>query len=345
MDTTKIAVIGCGHWGPHHVRIFNSLPDSHVVAVVDTDRDRLEKMRKTWPATTCTTDLEQGLAEADAVVIATPTGTHHELVRIALNAGKHVLCEKPLCETAADARELVCLAEQMQRFLMVGHVFLFNPGIVKLKELLTSGELGTLCYLSAVRTNLGPIRRDVNVAYDLAAHDVSIFNWLIGQEPESVSATGAVYLQPSVEDVAFISLRYAGNRIANIQASWLNPKKVRQITAVGSRKMVVWDDLELQTPVAIYDRGAKATPEPTDFGEFLRIAMWDADVRLPRVEAEEPLKVQAQDFLDTIRSGRGDENRSNGPFALGVVRTLEAIRTSLKMNGSPVSVDSMVVGS
>jgi predicted dehydrogenase len=248
-----------------------------------------------------------------------------------------VLCEKPLCGTAAEAATLVALAKERRTVLMVGHVFLFNPGIVKLKDLLETGELGTVCYLSAIRTSLGPFRSDVNVAYDLAAHDVATFNWLLDAEPESVSAMGGTFLRPGVEDVAFISLRYPGDRIANIVTSWLNPKKVRQLALVGSEKMVTWDDLELTTPVAIYDRGAKTTPQVSEFGEFLRIAMWDAEVRLPKIEPEEPLKVQGQHFLDLV-TGRRRVNRSSGEFAIGVIKALEATTLSLKQGGRPVSV-------
>ena len=337
MNRTKISVIGCGRWGPHHIRVFNSLPDCEVTAAVDTDRDQMAGVRETWPRTVCTSELREGLAAADAVVIATPMATHYELVRQALLEGKHVLCEKPLCETSAEAAELVSLAKERHAVLMVGHVFLFNPGIVKLKELVAAGELGTVCYISAIRTSLGPFRSDANVAYDLAAHDVAIFNWLLDAEPESVSAMGGIFLQPGVEDVAFISLRYPGNRIANITTSWLNPKKVRQLTLVGSEKMVTWDDLELTTPVAIYDRGAKTTPYSGEFGEFLRIALWDADVRLPKIEPEEPLKVQGQHFLEAV-TGRRPVNRSSGEFAIGVIKTLEATTASLKTGGRPVSV-------
>lgn len=336
----RLVVVGCGHWGPHHIRTFNGFPECRVTAVVDNDRQRLDRIRTMYPAILCTTDRVRAFERADAVVIATPTVTHFELVREALMKGKHVLCEKPLCETSIQAGELVALAKKKRRVLMVGHVFLFNPGIVKLKELLSAGEVGSLRYVSAVRTNLGPIRNDVNAAYDLAAHDISIFNWLLDSEPEMVTATGGAYLQPGVEDVVFISLRYPDNRIANIHTSWLNPKKVRQITMVGSRKMVTWDDLDLTSPVAIYDRGASATPHSSEYGEFLRISMWDADVRLPKVNLEEPLKVQDRQFLDAIQKGKKGRTRSDGPFALGVVKVLEATSTSLKLGGQPVRVSS-----
>ena len=203
-----------------------------------------------------------------------------------------------------------------------------SPAIEKLKELVDSGELGALYYLSAFRTNLGPIRSDANAAYDLAAHDISIFNWLLGAEPEQVLATGASFLQPDVEDVVFISLRYPNGVLASIQASWLDPKKVRQITVVGSQRMATWDDLQLTSPIAIFDKGAVAQPESGDFGEFLRLSMWDGDIRLPKVRSDEPLKRQAKSFLDAIE--HGTVQRSDGAFAVGVVRALEAIAASIK---------------
>lgn len=202
-----------------------------MVAVVDVAPARLTHIHELYPEIRCYTDPGAVLADnaTDAVVVATPTSTHYPLVRQALLAGKHVLCEKPLCETSAQAMELVALSQSQGLILMVGHVFLFNAGLVKVKDLIGSGDLGRLHYVSAIRTNLGPIRHDVNVAYDLATHDISIFNWLLGCEPELVSATGGSFLQPCVEDVVFISLKYPGNVFASIQASWLNPKKVRQM--------------------------------------------------------------------------------------------------------------------
>ncbi len=334
----KIAVIGCGHWGPHHLRIFNSLSESVVTAVADSDPKRLESVRKLYPDIRCETDGRAlcGARDVEAVVIATPTNTHFELVKEALNAGKHVLCEKPLCVTSREGEELVKLAADKRLILMVGHVFLFNAGILKVKEMLDAGELGKLQYMSATRTNLGPIRSDVNVAYDLATHDISIFNWLLGGVPESVSATGGKYLQPGIMDLVFVSMRYPDGRLAFVQASWLNPKKTRQITFVGSKKMVTWDDLELTTPVSIYDRGAEAMPASNEWGEYLRISMWDGDVRLPKIKHSEPLKAQDLSFLEAVRTGKID--RSGGDFALGAVRVLEAINKSLEVGGAPIKV-------
>jgi len=334
----NLAVIGCGHWGPNHVRVFNSLKESMVVAVADPDPKRLERVREAFPATRCEHDYQQVLHDPGiaAVVIATPTGTHYPLARESLLAGKHVLCEKPLCEDTVQARELAVLAEERGLVLMVGHVFLFNPGIMKVKQIIDAGELGDLRYLSAVRTNLGPIRGDVNVAYDLAAHDISIFNGLLKEVPEVVSAAGASYIRPGVEDVVSISLRYPHNVLATILVSWLDPRKVRQITIVGSRKMVTWDDLNQVSPVAIYDKGAGAARDYHDFAEFLRLSMWDRDITMPKVEFGEPLRLQAIDFVRALQCGQVE--RSNGEFSLGVVSVLEAIAASLAAGGAPINI-------
>jgi predicted dehydrogenase len=335
----SVAVVGCGAWGANHIRVFGSLPRSRVDAAVDPDDERLSRVRDLHATLRLERDVQAVLEDEtiDAVVVATPTSTHYELVRRALAAGKHVLAEKPLAQTVAETDELGLLARERERVLMVGHVFLFNAGIVKLKDALQGGEVGDPLFLSAVRTNLGPIRSDVNAAYDLATHDLSIFNWLLEDEPELVSATGASFLQPDIEDIVVISLMYPGEVFATIQASWLTPKKVRQIVVVGRRRMMLWDDLELSNPVALYDKRAAAEPTYSDYGEFLRISMSDGDVRLPRVELEEPLRAQARAFLAEIRDGSGD-GRAAPSEALKVVRTLEAVGRSLRAGGARVSV-------
>jgi predicted dehydrogenase len=337
-DMRRIAVIGCGHWGPNHIRNFESLPGSEVTMIVDADSVRLRRMVEFFPTIASETDYRRALQnpEIDAVVVATPTRTHYRIVHDALSAGKHVLCEKPLCRTVPEGRDLVKLAEQIGLVLMVGHVFLFNAGVLKLKQLIDDGGCGKLQYLAATRTNLGPIRSDVNAAYDLASHDISILNWLLRDVPESVSATGAVFLQPKVEDVAFISLKYPDGVFGNIHVSWLNPKKVRQMTVVGTQKMVTWDDLDLNTPIAIYDKGASALPMQSDYGEFLHVSMWDGDVQLPKVLMEEPLKAQDRYFLTCVEQQKID--RSDGKFGLGVVGVLAAIEASLAAHGAPMQV-------
>jgi predicted dehydrogenase len=339
-NVIEMAVIGCGEWGPNHIRNFQAQAGAKVRFAVDLDPKRLQRIRELFPAVECSSDLDAVLANSRirAAVIATPLQTHYNLVKKALLAGKHVLCEKPLCETVLQARELIDLAEARNLVLMVGHVFLFNPGILKVKQIIESGGLGNLHYMHAIRTNLGPIRRDCNAAFDLATHDISIFNWLVGSDPVEVSATGGCFLQPGIQDVVSISLKYPGDVFGSILASWLDPKKVRQITVVGSKQMVTWDDLQLASPVACYDKGANSNKHYDDFGEFLRIATWDGDVKLPKVHAEEPLKLQARHFLDSITKGGAE--RSGGDSALGVVGVLEAAAKSLKENGRAVPVDA-----
>jgi predicted dehydrogenase len=333
-----LAVIGCGEWGPNHIRNFQSQSGARVLAAVDLVPKRLDRVRALFPNLNCESDAAKVFRDEriQAVVIATPLRTHYALVRDALLADKHVLCEKPLCETTAQARELVDLAKQRKLILMVGHVFLFNPGIIKVKQLVDTGELGRLHYLLAIRTNLGPIRKDCNVAFDLATHDISIFNWFMESEPTEVSATGASFLQAGIEDVVSISLTYPGNVFASIQASWLNPKKIRQITVVGSQQMVTWDDLQLGVPVACYDKRATVKKQYADYGEFLRVSTWEGDVRLPHVGTEEPLRRQAHYFLEAVET-RYIET-SEGEFSLGVVKTLEAVAASLQQNGRPIPV-------
>lgn len=326
----RIGVIGCGHWGPNHVRVFSQLKDCVVVAVVDASDGRLAAMSENFPNIRRFNGHKAMLHETDldVVIIATPTSTHKSMVEDALNAGKHVLCEKPLCIDPADGEMLVSLAKTKGLVLMVGHVFLFNSGIVKVKEIIDSGEIGSVRYINAVRTNLGPIRSDVNVAYDLASHDIAIFNWLLAVEPVEVQAMGRAFLQSSIEDVMSINMKYPGNVLASIQCSWLAPKKVRQITIVGSTRMITWDDMILSNPVAIYEKMVEMDKEVTDYGEFLRVSMVDGDVRLPEVQAEEPLKSQAIAFVRAIQGGYLD--KSSGEFALTVVRVLEAIAHSIK---------------
>jgi predicted dehydrogenase len=330
-----VAVIGCGYWGPNHIRSFLNIPDCQVTAV-DKESGRLNQVSRQFSRIHLESQLEKiwSNPDIDAVVISTPTATHYDFAKQALLAGKHVLCEKPLCTITREAMELTRIAEERKLRLMTGHTFLFNPGINKVKQIIDQDDLGTVLSLSSVRTNLGPIRSDVNAAYDLAAHDVAIFNWLVNAEPQTVSAIGGDFVQSGIHDVVFINLRYPSGQVANIHASWLNPRKVRQMTVVGSRRMATWDDMDLQTPVAIYDRGANTEEQNTTFGEFLRVTTWDGDVRLPKVEATEPLRVQSNYFVKSLTDP--SQNRSDGRFSCGVVRTLEAVNTSLKQGGIPI---------
>ena len=302
---------------------------------VDKSPQRRAHVSSLYERTKVTGDLDEVLGDpaVDAVVVATPTGSHYEVAIAAIEAGTHVLCEKPLGMTAAECEALVAAAKAKGVVLMVGHVFLFNGGILKLKELMRFGDLGRIHYASAVRTNLGPIREDINAAYDLASHDVSIFNFLFDSSPISVSACGHAYLKPGIEDVVFITLTYPNDIIVAVEASWLNPKKVRQITLVGDKKMATWDDLS-SMPVSIYDKGVAREPYYDSYGEF-HLLTRDGDVSIPRIQLEEPLKRQAKFFIDAI--GKGSASVCSGEHGLAVVRVLEAIGESMRQGGAQVA--------
>jgi predicted dehydrogenase len=273
----------------------------------------------------------------DVVVIATPTATHYALVREALEAGAHVLCEKPLCVKAEDADALVRLAAGCGRRLTVGHVFLFNRGILKLKEILDRRELGRVFYLFSRRTNLGPIRRDVNAVLDLASHDVAIFNFLTGAMPIETSAVGRAFLQPGIEDVSFITLQYPHDILASIHVSWLDPKKVREITVVGEDRMAIWDDLSGLGPVMVFDKSVTRNREYADFGEF-QLRAREGDVVVPLVPREEPMRLQVVEFLASLDAA--DPGRSDGQAGTDVVRVLAAINASIASRGAPVRIEA-----
>ncbi len=333
-----LGVVGCGHWGPNHIRAFRSLAGARVTHAVDAAPSRREHMQRVHAGLHTSPDLAPLLGDdsVGAVVVATPASSHYEIVRAALEAGKHVLCEKPLCVGSAECRELGELAARRGLVLMVGHVFLFNSGIEKLRELVAAGELGALHYATAVRTNLGPIRQDVNVAYDLVAHEVSIFRYLFDALPARVAAAGRRCLTERAEDVVFATLWYPGGVVANVTASWLSPKKVREITLVGDRKMATWNDLA-PGPVAIHDQGALVEPYYENFGEFFQLSIREGDVTIPRVSPEEPLRRQARYFLDAVRTGSA--GICSAERAWEVVRTLEAMTESMQADGRPVDLD------
>jgi predicted dehydrogenase len=337
----RIGVIGCGAWGPNHVRNFAALPNVDVVGVADLRQDKLARIAALVPGVATFQSAAEMMAAAapDAVIVSTPTRTHYEVVKQALEAGKHVLCEKPLCNTVADAEALVRLAAEKHVLLMVGHVFLFNRGILKLKELIQNGDLGRIYYLFARRTNLGPIRSDVNAVLDLASHDVSIYNHLLGAPPLEVSAVGRSFLQPGVEDVSVITLQYPDNVVASIHVSWLDPKKVREITVVGEKKMAIWDDLSTLGPVMLFDKGVTKRQEYADFGEFQLLAR-EGDVVVPRVPAEEPLRSQSRAFVEAL--GAPETLTSDGRVGADVVRVLAAINESMAGNGAPVKLSGEV---
>ena len=335
-EDVTIGVVGCGHWGPNHIRAFMSLPGVRVTRAVDPSAVRREHMERVYGGVRVSAELAPLLEDAavKAIVVATPAATHYEITEAALSAGKHVLCEKPLCLTSQECETLTALARQQGVVLMVGHIFLFNSGILKLRELLADRELGRIYYATAVRTNLGPIRQDVNAAYDLASHEVSIFNFLFGAVPERAAAVGRSCLTGKTEDVVFITLWYPQDLIVSVTVSWLSPKKIRELTLVGDKKMATWNDLA-PGPVSIYDQGALVEPYYENFGEF-QLSVREGDVTIPRLSPEEPLRRQAQFFLNAVRAGFA--GICSGEHAGEVIRTLEAISESLRLDGTPVTI-------
>jgi len=334
----KVGIIGCGHWGPNHVRIFDQLTGSEARMCADLDEARLASLQRSFSDITITTDYKKILSSADidAVCVASPTNTHYLITQEALEAGKHVLCEKPLSLDSDECEELIALSTKSKKVLMVGHIFVFNHAIVKLKELIDSGDLGHIQYAHSTRTNLGPFRYDVNALWDLAPHDISIFNYLFNGCPVNVSARGQKYLGDKLEDVAFATLEYPDHIIANVHVSWLDPKKVRQITIVGDQKMVVWDDLDNVGPIKIYDKHVERTSRYYEsYGEFQLLSR-EGSITIPNIGFSEPLKVQAQYFLDCVEKGARPE-RADAQKGRDVVQVLCAIQKSIDQNGSPVA--------
>jgi predicted dehydrogenase len=323
-----VAVLGAGEWGPNLVRNFHNKQTSEVVWIVDRDAGRLQEVRARFP------HVQVGAGADQAVVVATPTSTHYALAKEALGAGKHVLVEKPLTTEVKQGLELLELATSQRLVLMVGHVFLYNPGIRKVKEYLDAGHLGKLYYVSMVRTNPGPIRLDVNAAWDLAAHDISIANYWLDAEPLSVSAIGGTWINQGIEDAVFTSLRYPQGVLVNLHASWLSPRKVREITVVGEKRMLTFDDMNLNEPLRIYEKQVSDVRTPStyvdSFASF-RASIRKRDITVPNVPGGEPLATECAHFLECIISGK--QPFTGAGEGIAVVRTLEAVQRSIRAGG------------
>jgi predicted dehydrogenase len=332
----RVAVLGAGHWGPNLIRSFHTRQASEVTWVVDLDAERAAQVSARYPDVRVSARVQDALGDpaVDAVVICTPTTTHYDLARSALAAGKHVLVEKPITTRSDQAEELCRLAEAQQRVLLVGHIFLYNAAVRYVKRTLDAGELGRVYYIAMERTNLGPIRIDVNAAWDLAAHDVAIVDHWLGGSARSVSATGGTWINAGIEDAVFATLRYADGVLVNLHASWLNPKKARQITVVGDRRMLTVDDMNLSEPVRIYDKqvtDAQTKPGFVDTFASFRASVRDGDITIPRVSSGEPLKAECDHFLECIANGKPP--LTDGRSGARVVRTLEAITRSMQNHG------------
>src|SRR5689334_20172707 len=334
-----IAVVGCGYWGMNYVRIFNELVDSRVVAVCDQSAERLKEVSRRFPGLYLTTEVDDAALQpgVDAVVVCTEATTHFNVTRRLLLAGKHILVEKPLTTIASEADKLIDLAEANSAVLMVGHTFIFNSGVRKVKELMQKGN-GRVYYLYARRTNLGPIRHDVNALWDLAPHDIAIFNYLLGSTPEWVSAVGGKVLRNCRDDVGFISLGYPDNVLAHVHVSWADPDKAREDVVVKSDKRIVFNDLNGVEQVRLFEKGVSPVEhERLNYGEF-RFEIRDVDIISPRIEPVEPLKHQCRHFLDCVRTGK--RPISSGADGRDVVRVLEAVNRSIESKGLQVEVES-----
>lgn len=338
-DHLGIAVIGSGYWGVNYVRIFGELPDARLVVVCDQREERLREIGRRFPGVALSTSMDEALAMegVDAAVVCTPATTHYPVATRCLDLGKHVLIEKPITGEVGEAEELTALARARGLVLMVGHTFLYHAAVRKMKELTDLGDLGRIYYLYARRTNLGPIRHDVNALWDLAPHDVSIFNFLLDSSPRWVSAVGVNLLRNGREDVGFISLGYPGNVVAHIHVSWADPHKVREIVVVGSNRRVVFNEFNPVEMVRVFEKGITfVEPEPATYGEH-QLLMRDGDIVSPRIEASEPLKNQCVHFIECVK--HGIPPLTDGRAGTEVVRVMEAIDQSVALNGAPVQIE------
>lgn len=336
----KIGVIGCGYWGPNLIRNFTQIKDSEVRICADLNENRLGHMKSLYPHLEVTQDYSALLKRDDlnAIVVATPPDTHHKFAMEALAAGKHVFVEKPLAVTGTECSEMVALAEEKGLVLLTGHTFVYTAAVNKVKEVIESGELGDVLYISTTRVNLGLFQENINVIWDLAPHDVSILNYILDSMPEQVSAVGHSYIQRNVEDVAFLTFRYPQSVMAHIHVSWLNPNKIRKTTVVGSKKMLVYDDISPLEKIRIYDKGVNIQPHYDTFGEF-QLAYRFGDIFIPKLDDSEPLKVECQHFIDCVE--KKVTPRSSGVHGYEVVKVLETAMESIRQDGKMIGVETI----
>lgn len=338
MKTVNIAVIGAGYWGPNLIRNFSSCPAAKLVAVCDRDTERLQKVLAGYPALRGCNSTDELFADhdIDAVAIATPVATHAPLALAALAAGKHVLVEKPLASSVAEAEAMVKAAKQANRVMMVDHTFLFSSPVRKMKELLDAGELGELNFVDSVRINLGLFQHDVNVVWDLAPHDLSIMDYLIGRLPRSLSAFGACHTPGSIgiEDVAYLNLDFGSGLLASFHVNWLSPVKIRHFIAGGSRKSIVFNDLEPSEKIRVYDRGI-TVEESLESRRGVLIGYRTGDVWCPHLKQIEPLQEMVRHFVHCIQTG--ETPIGSGESGLRIVRILEAAQHSIKAQGGRIT--------
>jgi predicted dehydrogenase len=336
-DRIGTVVVGYGYWGPNLVRNLQERSEFRLRGVCERDEGRIKEFRRRHPQIWVDRDFDSAIGDprVEAVAIATPPRTHHSLVRRALEAGKHVLVEKPLATTSAEAAELIEIADERGLVLMPGHTFLYSPPVNRIRDLIREDVLGEVYFVTSTRMNLGKYQRD-GVICDLAPHDLSILLYWLDRPVTHVTATGQSVFNAGIPETAFVTLGFAGGAQANIQLSWLAPRKLRQTVVVGSRRMVYYEDTSSDESVRIYDRGMDFDEAPSSFGEY-RLSYRSGDMVAPRIDAAEPLALELQDFAAAIREGR--EPRSHARFGLDVVKAIEAAELSLRLGGQPIVTD------
>lgn len=334
----RVGVIGCGYWGPKLARNFNELPDATLEMVSDLREDRLEEIKQLYPSITVTRNYKDLLeADLDAIVIATPVNTHYPLAKEVLYAGKNVLIEKPITSHSDHAKDLIEIAGKQNRVLMVGHTFEYNPAVEAVREIIQSGELGDIYYLNATRVNLGLLQPDINVMWDLAPHDISIIRFVLDQDPIKVSARGAIFVNKirNLHEVAYVNLHFPNGVMANLQLSWLDPVKQRSLTVVGSKKMLVYDDIA-DDKVIIYDKGVEV-PAYSITEEQFRASYRHGDETVYPIAWSEPLRAECNHFVQCIQNGATP--RSDGVDGLKVLKILETAQRSLLNGGVELKVE------
>ena len=328
-----MAVVGAGAWGKNHIRVFSELPNVRLKYVCDSDRSKLLSIQKAYPQTKMVETMKPILedSEVKGIVVASSAASHYSLAKEALMADRDVLVEKPMALHSEEAEEILEIAEKKGRILMVGHLLLYHPVVDRLKEMILTGELGDIFYLYTQRVNLGVIRQDENALLSFAPHDLSVILYLINEQPVVVSAHGESYIQRGIEDVVFVSLRFSDGKMANIHLSWLDPHKMRKITIVGAKKMVVFDDVEASEKLRIYDKGVRS-PSYDTYSEYLSLRF--GDITIPSIKMVEPLRTEAAHFVQCVESRK--EPKTSGRDGLRVVNILVAAQSSLKHGGVPV---------
>jgi len=330
----RVAIIGAGYWGPNLVRNFYGINRQCVRYVCDQDAAAIAKLKDAFPGVEFVSDYNTILdsGEVDAVVIATQPSSHFPLSKEALEKGKHVFVEKPMTLHAKEAEELLSLSRTSARVFMVGHLLRYHPAVRLLKDHIDKGELGEILYIYSTRVNLGKVRQDENALWSFAPHDIAVIMHLMERKPLSVSAIGQSYLRPGVEDVAFLTILFDGNRMAHIHVSWLDPHKIRKLTVVGKKKMAVFDDMEAAEKVRIYDKGVDYSPGVKSYDEAMSLRV--GDILIPRVSMKEPLRIECEHFIECVEQGK--RPLTDAEEGVGVVRVLEAAEMSMRLSGALV---------